>query len=243
MRKFLHSVLLIAAIAAVLALSAARAQAEEVIDYSLDGGVTFFTLATGPSGALVSGGSPTLGVFAVSNISDLSNSPGSPGLAKLTSSSLDIQNTSGATASIVFVFSDTGFSAPVGSALEMNSLIGGSVTVDNADNLASFTSCLGATDVNLTSCIGAKVVDGPGTPDITAGTFANDQQLRINSLTAPYPVTEVLDLTLGAGSDVGFSANATIEPAVSPVPEPTTWPLFLLGMVIVGFKAVRRSHA
>ncbi|MGD0938626.1 MAG: PEP-CTERM sorting domain-containing protein [Terracidiphilus sp.] len=243
MRSFLHSSPFVAAIAMVLAFSAAKTQASEIIDYSLDGGATFFTLESGPSGSMLSAGSPNLGVFAVSDIHLLSNSPGGSSLAELESASLDIQNTSGATASIEFVFSDSGFTQPAGSALHMASDIAGSVTVDNPDNLASFTSCLSATDANLTSCTGATDVDGPGFPDITASSFNNDRTLNINSLGGPYSVTEVLDLTLGAGSDVGFNADSTIESAATPTPEPATWSLILLGAFLVGFKVVRRSHA
>jgi len=238
MHKFLLSTAAVAALATTLLIGAPKAQAGLVIDYSLNGGATFFTLATGASGSTVIGGSPTLGVFAVSNISDMSNSPGSPSLAKVLSSSLDIQNTSGATASIEFVFSDTGFAAPVAPPnLRLDSHIGGSVTVDNADNLASFTSCLSTTNANLASCTGATYVDGPGTPNITTSSYDNNQFLFLASLTAPYSITEVLDVTLGAGSDVGFMANTALEQ----IPEPMS--LSLLGVALIALGAVRRRRA
>ncbi len=228
MRKFLLGTAFVMAIAAMLTICAPKAQGGMVIDYSLDGGATFFTLATGLSGSMVMGGSPTLGVFAVSNISVMSNSPGSPSLAKVQSSSLDIQNTSGATASIEFVFSDTGFTAPVGPpALQMDSHIGGTVTVDNPDNLATFTSCLSSSDANLTNCTGATHV--AGYPNITASSFENDQFLNLTSLTGPYSITEVLDVTLGGGSDIGFQANTSI----SPVPVPASLSLLVAGLACI----------
>jgi hypothetical protein len=240
MRKFLLGTAAVAAIATTLLAGTPKAQAGLVIDYSLDGGMTFFTLASGTSGTMLNEGNPTavnLGVFAVSNISDMSNSPGSPSLAKLLSSSLDIENTSGATASIEFVFSDTGFSAPVAPpTIRMNSHIGGSVTVDNPDNLASFTSCLSLADANLTSCTGATEVDGPGFPDITQSSYQNDQFLYIAALTGPYSITQVLDVTLGSGSDVGFQGNTALQPA----PEPMS--LSLLGVALVGLGAMRRRR-
>src|SRR5215472_9381938 len=112
MRSFLLGTAAVAAIATILTAGAPKAQAGAIIEYSLDGGSTFNTLANGPSGAMVIGGSPIVGAFAIANISDMSNSPGTLSFADLLSSSLDVRNISTATASIVFVFSDTGFTAP-----------------------------------------------------------------------------------------------------------------------------------
>jgi hypothetical protein len=77
----------------------------------------------------------------------------------------------------------------------MDSHIGGSVTVDNSANTAKFTSCLSTTNINLTSCVGATQVDGPGTPNIRVGSFQNDKYLTITSMTGPYSITEVLRVT------------------------------------------------
>jgi hypothetical protein len=237
MRKFLLCTVAVMTIATTLAASVQNARAGLIIDYSLDGGATFFTLASGPSGSVVNGGFPTLGGFVISGVSAMSNEPGTPHLAMVLSATMDIQNTSDATASIEFVFSDTDFTAPTAPpVLRLDSHIGGSITIDNSANLASFTSCLSTTNTNLTSCAGATYVEGPGTPNITASSFQNNQLLDIGSLAAPYSITEVLNLTLGAGSDVGFMANTALQP----IPEPLT--LSLLGAVLVGLGVIRRRR-
>jgi hypothetical protein len=238
MRKFPLRTAVVAAVLTSLVVSAPRARANLIVDYSLDNGATFHNLVNAASGSSASGGSPTVGVFGISLLSIQSNSPGTPSLAMLLSDSLELVNTSGATASIEFAFSDTGYTAPTAPPnLVLNSHIGGSVTTANGANLASFTSCVSTTDSNLDSCAGATDVAGPGTPDITANSFQSDARDTISSLAGPYSITSIWSVTLGAGSDVGFQANASL----ATVPEPLS--LSLLATGLVGLGAVRRRRA
>jgi hypothetical protein len=209
---------LFAAVATALAMSAPRARAAIMIEYSLDGGATFNPLLDGPSGSTQVLGSATLGAFSVSVLSVSSNSPGTTSLAEVISASLDIKNISGSTASIDFAISDVNFALPTPPFLLLNSHIGGSVTVGSADNLASFTSCVSAINTNLTSCAGATDVAGSGTPDITANSFSDDQFATITSLAVPYSLTSIFDVTLGAGSEMGFRSTASRAPSRSRCP-------------------------
>jgi hypothetical protein len=237
MRRFPLRAAGFAAVAATLAFGTPKARADIIIDYSLDGGLTFNPLVDGPSGTAQVLASGTLGAFSISVLSVSSNSPGTTNLAKLLSDSLDLINTSGSTASIVFAFSDTGFNSPTTPpSLLLNSHIGGSIAVGSGANLASFTSCVSTTNTNLTSCTGATDVAGPGTPGITTGSFSNDQFATIASLVAPYSITSIWNVTLGAGSDVGFQANATL----APIPEPLS--LSLLATGLIGLGVIRRRR-
>jgi hypothetical protein len=136
-----------------------------------------------------------------------------------------------------FAFSDTGFTAPVAPPdVRMDSHIGGSVTVDSAANSASFTSCLSPTNGNLTTCVGATEIDGPGTPSIQASSFSDDKFLTVTSMSGPYSITEILNVTLGGGSDVGFQANSTINA----IPEPIS--LSLPGAALIAFGVAGRGR-
>jgi hypothetical protein len=206
MHMYLLGTAAAAIIAATLAATAPTAQAGLVIDYSLDGGATRFTLATGASGSAVFDGAATLGVFAVGGLAATSNSPGTATLSKLLSSSLDIQNTSQATASIELAFSDTGFTMPTAPPeLRLDSHIGGS------------------TDSNLTRCTGAIYVDGPDTPNITASSYDNNQFLGVAPLTGPYSIIRppVCSFRRQAAC-IPWGGNALCMPPIKPPPQ-TAW--------------------
>ncbi|MGA8909413.1 MAG: PEP-CTERM sorting domain-containing protein [Acidobacteriaceae bacterium] len=237
-KAFLKTAALVT-VAAGLAVTTPKANADLILAYSLNGGATFTNLIDDPSNTPFAFlGAETLGAFSVIVPALQDNSPGTPSLADLLSSTLSVTNTSGATASIIFAFSDTGYTAPVAPPpVSLNSHIGGSVTVGSSKNLASFTSCVSATDTNLTSCSGATASTTTGTPSITAAkSFFNDESTTLSTLTSPYSITSILPLTLGAGSILNFASNASIKP----VPEPAT--LSILGTGLLALGAFRRRR-
>jgi hypothetical protein len=72
---------------------------------------------------------------------------------------------------------------------------------------------------------------------ITApGSGANSDSLAIAALTGPFSLTQELDITLNAGSQINFSASADVVPAS----EPAGLALMGVGLVGLGWIVSRR---
>lgn len=209
-----------------------------------------FQLASGPSGGLIGFngqvcaagiGIACLGVptFDVS-VSELSNSPGVPSLAELLSTTLQVKNDTGGLHVLEFYFGDTDFNSPVAPpTILLTSHIGGSVAINGAGNLMSFSSCVDQGNGPNTcgrSDDADDVIAGPGTPNITSGSFQDDKTALIDLLTAPYSISQYANIHLDAGSQINFSDNTTLQAAT---PEPK--PLILMGAGLLALGLARRK--
>jgi hypothetical protein len=140
------------------------------IEYSLNGG-TVTPLVSGASGSTIVDPAATIGSFKVDVSSAESNSPGTPSLAELLSSTLSITNTGSTTQTLELFIGDVNFSAPTAPpGIEVNSHIGGTVAVGSSANLLSFKSCVdpnnGQNVCGISTPLGL-VTAGPGTPNVT----------------------------------------------------------------------------
>jgi hypothetical protein len=203
------------ALALVVLLGGARfANADIIIEASIDGGATFTTLATSTTSSdFISASNFTLGNFTIT-ASAQSNSPGGFGLSKLLSNTLSISNNGTGTQSILLVYGAQGFTHPVG-LVGMNSHIGGSVVTDSAANTLAFQSYvdtgngLGHSGIPGTFTTGSQVVSA------TTGSFQSDAHTSIVGLTGPYSISQQITLTLGAGSELNTADNTTLTPEPS----------------------------
>lgn len=190
----------------------------------------------GPGGA----GTPLqVGAFQVTGSASQSNSPGTPTnpvVESLTTTSLNVVNNSGATATQQVVVSDTNFAALVGGTMASTAagtILGtGSVAVTTTD---SSSNALGAgTTINPTP--GGTTIFGFNGTTFTTGTYSQN-------VTVPIPFTATMsksiefDLTLGAGASLSSRTNGITNigaAAVPGVPEPTTLISAVLGLGFMG---------
>jgi len=214
-----------------LAALAPLAHAGLEINYSIDGGAT---VTCGP----VAGANPSVlcpnvdgtvnPPFTITLLGASSNSPGTSVPSQEASATVDISNKTAATHSIVINVISTGFTTPVTPpAVELLSHIGGTVVTGSTANLLGMISCVDTTNSQTAGC--PATFNAPTiTPSITAvGSFQGDSNTLIASLASPYAIDEKISLTLGAGSNMNFSASTSLVQT----PEPMS--IVFLGSVVL----------
>jgi len=234
-----HLISPIAAIVAILAMGMATpARADLEIWASTTGPTTAANeVAHTPSGTGFQSVNytNTLGGFNIAALATSSNTPGTPTVAFLTGSTVTIQNTNASTATLWVSLGDTTFTAPTG-LVNVNSHIGGSVTIIGAGNLMAFQSYVNS-DNSQNGTTG--VTGGPQNPVITGpASYTSDLVTSISALGSPYSITETFKITLSAGSLINFGSNTTL----TSVPEPSSMAIAGLGALgMIGYGLRRRK--
>jgi hypothetical protein len=198
-------------------------------EYSINGGATFTPLCTAASGTACSGSTTTANGLALAIVSATSNSPGTATLSDLLSAAVSITNTNpSGTASVELLIGDTGYTLPVTPpSLTFESAIGDTVVVGDALNTLAYFSCIAQSN-GQNVCPGTYTTPTL-TPSITSvGSSNASNSISASPLSAPYSMTEELQITLSAGSQINYSASSRLTPA----PEPAS--LTILGTALVG---------
>jgi hypothetical protein len=212
-------------LAGALVLASSSAWATIAISYTVDAGGPVSPVCVTNGNVLTDCGPSfnTAGnIFSVSGLQANSNSPGDATFDRLNSSSTVLTNLTTGTHTIVFSIYADGFNIPGAPAL-LTSSIGGSVGPGSAANLLSFRSCVSTT-------AGAACVGGVQTANLTpiiTGTppdFSDSNSAPVATLGIPYTLSEILTITLGAGSSMNFAATTRLIPTA--VPEPASVLLF-----------------
>lgn len=218
-------------------LSASGASANLLVEYSIDGGATFTTICSAASGTACAGSATTTNGIAMTFETATSNSPGTPTLADLLSAVASIQNKNASgTASVELLIGDTGYSLPTAPpSLTFESAIGDTVVVGDSQNTLAYFSCIAQSN-GQNVCPG-NYTTPTLTPSITTvGSSNASNSISVSTLSAPYSMTEEVQLTLSGGSQINYSASSRL----TPTPEPAS--LTILGSALVGLAWLGRRR-
>jgi len=232
----------IAAVSAVLGImifaAPSPALANLEIQMSTDGGATYTVEAQAASGGTATF-TGTVGGLSFNVTATDSNSPGAPTKAILEGTTLNVQNDTASTATVLVKLGDTGFTAPTAPpTVMMSSHIGGSVTTGGASNALTFQSYVDPANGQNTQ---AGTTTGAQSPNITVatGSFSSDAFKTIPTLASPYSITEFFSITLSAAGRFGFQSNTQL----TPLPEPATMAGALSALPMLGLYYLRRRRA
>ena len=154
-------------------------------------------------------------------------------------SSSNIINESGVPVTIKLLASDTGFLGPV-SAINNSGSLTFNQNIGAPDSTLSFwADPLNAQGANPNQTPGVLLESVSGSATTDPDSFAGSLITPFSAL-GPYSMTEGASLTLrGLGSITGF--NQAMQ-STSPIPEPSTWAMELVGFAGLAFLGFRRSR-
>jgi hypothetical protein len=222
----------------------ANAASASSIDYSIDGGVTWHNIASAAADGTSQGADITVNGVTISGANLTSNaSVGSPTLSKIQTATGNLSFATGGTHEVLLAFGTTGFTSPLAPPNEVETTsLSGTVTTGSPSNLLSIKSWadsgnnLRTANVALTNpdpavgSLAANDTTAPLIPGVSA-------TVVITSLTSPFAIDELLDVTMGSGSSVNFSAQTNVF-----TPEPSSIVLLGCGAVgMVGYGWKRRK--
>ena len=234
----MRNVLFATAAVGALALAAPAAHANLEIQYSSTGSSYTTLLNSGSNGGFATATAAQLNTinaatgltFGTLDVS--SNSPGTSAQALTTSASVSVSNTTGSTITVFLTFGDTNFALPIAPPTALLTSNYSDTVLDSGGGSYSFASFVNQSNAqNATTGVGTT----PLTGGFGSGSSTSDA-VMITTLTAPYSMTELLELQLGAGDEITFSNSEKL----TSTPEPASMALLGVGLLGLGFVAKRK---
>jgi hypothetical protein len=160
----------------------------------------------------------------------------------LNSSSLLITNTNSVAVKIVITVSQTGFTAPVNKFSDADSGVwqGSAASTALLKWFIDPANAQGAVDSASTP--GTLVDTSASTAAFPVLGFSRTDSAILDSLSAPYSMTEQATIVLGAGESL-VNRGQSIIGAETAVPEPSTWAMLGLGLAALAFVGSRRKKS
>jgi PEP-CTERM motif len=159
----------------------------------------------------------------------------------LNSSSLLITNTNSVPVKIVITVSQTNFTAPVNKFSDADSGVwqGSAASTALLKWFIDPANAQGAVD--STSTPGVLVDTSASTAAFPVLGFSRTDSAILDSLASPYSMTEQATIVLGAGESL-VNRGQSIIGTEAPVPEPSTWVMFGIGLAALAFGSRRKRN-
>lgn len=175
-----------------------------------------------------------------------SNSPGSPVLSQVASSSLSVTNTTGVSHTVVLQISDNNFNLPP-SPIQLSGTASGTFApvpgTNNAFVTGSTATALAFADPNNAKFVNGFLVQNFSTPvagsTSTLLSYSNTQEAGPLSYNPAYAMT--VQLTYVVPNNVQLNGRSDIIQATA-VPEPATFAMALGGLPVLGVFWLRRRR-
>jgi len=176
--------------------------------------------------------------YAISILSSITNSPGTPLLGQIFTSNTMLQNLSAIEALMVTI-SSTNFTLPgaPGSPIDLRSQIGGSSTTGSGT--VTFQTFFDNANGLFVTAAGPGVITPGPTMDSINPSFDSPISTSGVRTGAMYSLTQkgTFDITIGTNMNFAASSNVTIQA----VPEPSTVGLALIGLVVLPIARAARK--